>query len=64
MLSDSRPVCRRCNGPLDIWNDEDVGIGFVCNSPKPMQTDEQFRLRVASLTWVEVAQLQRQLVEE
>lgn len=44
-----RPNCKKCGGPLDIWHDPDTRIGFICNNPQILETNEQFQEHLTRL---------------
>ncbi len=54
-----RPRCKRCGGPLDFWEDEDTHRPeWVCNSPRPIRTDEEHERALANLSGDDVAHLE------
>lgn len=66
----NRPKCRRCKGPLDIWYEpsDDLAVPgeyvWICNNPKTLETDEQFKKRWNNLSGDDVVKLLKQLKPE
>jgi len=56
-----RPKCRRCGGPLDLWRDPETGRGFVCQTGRPMWTDDQFAALWNDLPGDDVVRLLKQI---
>jgi hypothetical protein len=56
-----RPKCKRCGGPLDLWQGEEKHTRFICNNPSPLATDEQFAERWKSLSGDDMVRLIKSL---
>lgn len=57
----TRPTCRRCNGPLDLWWGEEKSPRWICNNPEPIDSDEKFFVKWGTLPGDDVVRLSRKL---
>jgi len=58
----TRPKCKRCGGPLDIFYDGATDRQeWICNSPKPIYNDEEFWAKWHNLSGDDVVRLEMEL---
>lgn len=59
-----RPLCKRCNGPLDFFFDPETNHQeWVCNNSSPLRSDIQFNAAWNLLSGDQVVYLLRKLEE-